>query len=245
MASLINVRRKILLNTPHLETVSGSVVSFNTNMKAKLKDCKIYIEPIQEGSGDPALDNERPITGWTGVNISKCGENLQNGELISISWQTEASTVFGGYLNPLTGILTSEYVEKTFNGSSDENWGYVASGTKRYFRIIIGNYGSVVNHSQYCNIYKDENISSNTTAIGINVANVDSQRKAYVAVRPNNDGITTAAFKALLAEQSMQVVYKLTTPITYQLTPQEIKTLCGVNNIWSDTGNIEVTYWTH
>lgn len=39
-----------------------------------------------------------------------------------------------------------------------------------------------------------------------------------------------------------QVVYELVTPITYQLTPQEITTLLGQNNIWADTGDMSVTY---
>lgn len=38
-----------------------------------------------------------------------------------------------------------------------------------------------------------------------------------------------------------QVVYALDNPITYTLTPQEIRTLLGQNKIWADTGNIEVT----
>ena len=39
-----------------------------------------------------------------------------------------------------------------------------------------------------------------------------------------------------------QVVYELATPITYHLTPQEITTLLGQNNIWADTGDTSVTY---
>lgn len=39
-----------------------------------------------------------------------------------------------------------------------------------------------------------------------------------------------------------QVVYQLATPTTYTLTPQEIKTLLGTNNIWADTGDTAVTY---
>ena len=39
-----------------------------------------------------------------------------------------------------------------------------------------------------------------------------------------------------------QVVYELATPITYQLTPQEVSTLLGQNNIWADTGDMSVTY---
>ena len=39
-----------------------------------------------------------------------------------------------------------------------------------------------------------------------------------------------------------QVVYELATPVTYHLTPQEIITLLGQNNIWADTGDTSVTY---
>lgn len=39
-----------------------------------------------------------------------------------------------------------------------------------------------------------------------------------------------------------QVVYKLAEPITYQLTPTELNSLLGTNNIWADTGDTEVEY---
>ena len=39
------------------------------------------------------------------------------------------------------------------------------------------------------------------------------------------------------------MVYKLAEPIIYQLTPiTNITTLFGQNNIWADTGNINITY---
>lgn len=42
-----------------------------------------------------------------------------------------------------------------------------------------------------------------------------------------------------------QVVYELATPLTYQLTAQQIKTLVGTNNVWASSGdivNIKFTY---
>ena len=39
-----------------------------------------------------------------------------------------------------------------------------------------------------------------------------------------------------------QVVYELATPITYQLTPQEVETLKGQNHVWSDSGDVDLTY---
>lgn len=40
-----------------------------------------------------------------------------------------------------------------------------------------------------------------------------------------------------------QVVYPLTDPITYQLTPTEIRSLLGVNNVWADCGPVNVRYF--
>lgn len=39
-----------------------------------------------------------------------------------------------------------------------------------------------------------------------------------------------------------QVVYTLATPLSYQLTANQIKTLLGVNNFWVDAGNVTVKY---
>jgi hypothetical protein len=49
-----------------------------------------------------------------------------------------------------------------------------------------------------------------------------------------------AAFKAAMVDQTL--VYELETPIEYTLTPTELSTLYGTNNIWSDTGEVSVTY---
>lgn len=36
------------------------------------------LEPVQDGEGDPAPDNIRPISGWTGAELVRCGKNLLN-----------------------------------------------------------------------------------------------------------------------------------------------------------------------
>ena len=63
-------RRNIILRGyPHIETASGNVASFSTDIAASLKEAKVYFEPIQEGDGDPSPDNIRPFSGWTGVDV--------------------------------------------------------------------------------------------------------------------------------------------------------------------------------
>ena len=49
----------------------------------------VDIEPVQAGSGDPSPTNVRPITGWTGANVKKCGKNLLKlveSEMVSSGW---------------------------------------------------------------------------------------------------------------------------------------------------------------
>ena len=40
------------------------------------KKLVIDIQPVQSGSGDPAPNNVRPITGWTGASVVRTGKNL-------------------------------------------------------------------------------------------------------------------------------------------------------------------------
>jgi hypothetical protein len=51
-----------------------------------------------------------------------------------------------------------------------------------------------------------------------------------------------AGFRTLLASNPIQAVYTLATPITYTLTPVQIKTLLGENRIYADAGDATVEY---
>lgn len=48
--------------------------------------------------------------------------------------------------------------------------------------------------------------------------------------------------KSYFQQNDVQIVVGLATPITIQLTPVEIRSLLGDNNVWSDTGDVSVTY---
>ena len=52
--------------------------------------------------------------------------------------------------------------------------------------------------------------------------------------------LTVDGWKAWLSEHPVQIVYKLATPTTIQLTPQEIKQLQGMNTLYGD-GSISMT----
>ena len=85
---MIERKKSILMSSPHLETASGGIASFSTDMGIKPKECKIHFSPVQEGSGDPSPTNIRPITGWTGVTITHCGKNIIDFEAVLQSWNS-------------------------------------------------------------------------------------------------------------------------------------------------------------
>lgn len=61
------------------DTVSGAVASFSDGGdNLPVKDLTIGIEPVQSGSGDPGPENVRPISGWTGANVTRTGANIAN-----------------------------------------------------------------------------------------------------------------------------------------------------------------------
>lgn len=79
-----------------VESASGSIASFETDMTEDLVSAIFSFEPIQEGSGDPSPSNVRAISGWNSVRVTRCGKNL-----------FDANTVIGGYINA-SGVVTPD-----------------------------------------------------------------------------------------------------------------------------------------
>lgn len=57
---------------------TGAAVSFDNPGHTYPKALSVAIALAQGGSGDPSPDNVRPITGWDGVKVTRCGKNLLN-----------------------------------------------------------------------------------------------------------------------------------------------------------------------
>lgn len=65
-----------LLALPTVDTASGSIATFDTDMTENLVEVKCQIVAQQGGSGTPSPDNERPITTYTEMNVCHSGINL-------------------------------------------------------------------------------------------------------------------------------------------------------------------------
>lgn len=82
---------------PDWQTFSGNPLQFNAPKAHTLKSVSVEFSPKQSGTGDPSPDNVRPISGWTGLDIYRAGENLA--EVASpATAQGYAASVDGGFL---------------------------------------------------------------------------------------------------------------------------------------------------
>ena len=162
----------------------------------------------------------------------------------AISWQDEAGTVYGGSLDVTSGVLT---VTSVIFDLGSNNWSMISPtatipDTRFYcnaLKDVIVKPQSTVVASGCCDVFTivSDNVLNTTQTTLENVLAIGSD--GYIYVR-NNDYSDTNAFKTAMSGHKF--VYELATPVTYQLTPTEIKTILGVNNIWADTGDIDVVY---
>lgn len=85
----IESRKSIFTNTPRTESLSGNILSFNTDMAADLKECKIYFSPKQN------------LHGYSKPWIGGMGKNILNPDSFTI---TKGNTInyTNGNLNGLT-----------------------------------------------------------------------------------------------------------------------------------------------
>ena len=67
-----------ILDAIPTETANGTMITIDDAAAYPVQECVTTLEPVQEGSGDPSPENVRPITGYTGVELTRTGKNLLN-----------------------------------------------------------------------------------------------------------------------------------------------------------------------
>lgn len=148
-------------------------------------------------------------------------------------------TVYGGTLNPITGQGLITHYAVTYNGSED-GWTLTPSYNQLSRNLPYPAY--YVNGATLawtCDRLLPVTNNQRTSNIG-NFASVIGSGSGIAISVP--DATTTAEIKAWLAENPVTFCYQLATPIAYQLSPTQITTLLGQNNIWADCGDVSVTY---
>lgn len=78
-----------VLSSQIVTSASGSIATFADGADdVAVKSLVAEITPVQSGSGDPSPTNIRPISGRTGLTVTRAGKNLLN-------WETTSKTING------------------------------------------------------------------------------------------------------------------------------------------------------
>lgn len=208
---------------------SGAVASFVDGSDNPLNDLKIEINAVQSGSGDPSPSNPRPISGWTGANVVVSPTlDAEDGTTYTITWQTEAGEVFGGSLDVTSGELVVD--AKIFNVNSASLITRIAGSVYRIdkpkYPDGVFNADNIVGLS--CDKFKPL-VSSSSLDNCYNTVN-------GLIIRTTTSYETTTELYNSVGE--FKFTYQIAEPTTITLTPTQIRSLLGQNNIWADCGDI-------
>ena len=221
------------------DTASGAIASFEDGADGMpLKSLTVNIEPVQ-AAGTPGPANPLPISGWTECNISHSGADTSNPTVVSISWQTEVGTVYGGTLDATSGMLT---VDRAIVDLGDLSISaFVPEVHTGVYAITDRAFGANIALDSISNMY---DFYGYGTASTLRSNLTDGQygfQSSNKIVRIRDDRYSTEAdFAAAMA--GVKIVYYLASPVVITLSPTQIATIYGVNNVWADCGAVEVDY---
>lgn len=240
---------KIASYIPQTETITNTpVASFTDGAdNVPVSSLIVDIDAVQAGSGTPSPNNVRPISGHSTCTI-KVNDDIDDPQTEITYPIALGQTVYGGTLNVSTGLLTITHGIKTFDGTLS----YTMTGDGKIVycdatpdaKVIQGNYGQA---SAICDYFRNEPnsvaIRQGTVDMSFNIGSAYFSNNPRTVFRNSNWTSITDTIN-FFTNNPTQIVYELATPITATLTPTEVRTLLGNNNIFADTGNInELVYF--
>jgi hypothetical protein len=222
---------------PTVGTAQGSVASFETDMTEDLIEVVCDIQ-YSQASGTPTPINPIPITVYNSLNLSHSGADTSNPTIINIPF---GQTVAKGTLNVTTGVLEITHKYIVYNGGVSELWYFSEQSGTGKRRVFTG---------ALSDISPSENdVISNMFSYSSDYATYPDIDKMYINNTPSlligvDSSITSASdWKTFLSNNNLQIVVKLATPITIQLSSTQITALLNENNIWHDcNGDTEVKF---
>lgn len=157
------------------------------------------------------------------------------GTTYPVSWQTEAGTVYGGYLTiaivdgePKTWVTAG----RKYAVINDPDKWTVTTGTTDF---------------RYTHSFSDRKTFSTSTEgficscfpVGNSENNVRWRGASDFTFGIVSTSLTLEQVKTLTESGNFVICYELATPQTYQLDPVQVACLLGQNNVWADCGDIE------
>lgn len=158
----------------------------------------------------------------------------------SITFPNPPGTVYGGTLlinRDGTGVLT---VDRAYKSLTD-NWSVAGNGAFYIDGKATDGYAGSSNaqNNVKSNMYP-KGYCGGSTAIAVDhpktLCTQDLNGIRFIIYDTSFTDVT--AFNTYVASNPIQIVYELATPVTYNLTADEVILLHGYNNVWADTGKV-------
>ncbi len=329
LAIRAKARSAVLASYP-TDTASGPLASFPDGADdVPVVDLKVSILPAQEGSGDPSPENIRPISGWTGVKLTRSGKNLvfaptniddtvrgvtfshteddklkisgtATGGAASINTGTRWDNALygpypaGTYTVTALGLIGKTTVDRVAVGGKYEDGtdvhglsggvrisgplGQIADGSgnpktftaQRPFKLLFSfsfEEGNTIDSTISFLMQKGDSVTTWEPYAGTayTIGFPAEAGTVYGGTLDVTTGLLTVTHGQIASyagetlpgtwisdrdvyaegtspSTGAQVVYELAEPITYQLTPTQVRTLYGENNLWADTGDVTAEY---
>jgi hypothetical protein len=161
-----------------------------------------------------------------------------SGESIAVAFPSEAGTVYGGTLDATNGVLT---VDKAIVNLGSLTWYALQVAGENIFQVqyLLFPTGTEGEPSKaWCEVLKTMPYGRNASYLTYDNILWPSINGSFLARCSKYTDV--ALFKE--AMNGVNLVYPMKTPQTFQLTPTEVKSMFGINNIYADCGNISVEY---
>lgn len=189
-----------------------------------------------------------PITGWIAVRTMQNNRtvSVEFANTLSIDWQTEAGTVYGGSVT-LNEDGSADLVmnwRNTLTIDGTQNWSL--SSTNRWLLTPGIQPYYVRTSAAYIKCDKLKSIAAGSLGANSNnmcfVASLTQIGVAFTGISHTN-----AALKAWLTENPITLTYYMKTPQTYHFDNiGALHAFLGKNHIWSYiNGSPTVTFWKH
>lgn len=216
-----------------LTKYGATAITFTLSQKTPIK---IMIYKSDSSSSELLGMNYQLEIGSTATDYEPYKENTY-----TVNWETEAGTVYDGTLDVVSGKLTVDHAKSVLNGSEtwagDSNEWY----TPKHDMARLSDYTSSIKSDRLKTVRVASTSNEDWHITGY-TKNSSYPNQNWIYVKLTTDISTSQELKNWLSENPVEYIYPLAVPTEIQLTPQEIRTLLGENNIWADMGDVSVDY---
>ena len=229
---IIQRKKAILMNEPHLVTMTGKLITFETDMVAPLEIIGSgNITVSGKNMLDPATHSGAATFTLNGITFSlnDDGSVTINGKIADPSNSSPQFTYtftapFSGNVyfcanSPYTGSYMEVYMYDATLSARCKQWDGVSNG-------LSSTSARPICEAQF--------VAGHTTGLNTRV-------NRQVVVQYDNVKISPMILAPTCTDTAFEAYKGATLPIS-----SKRKSFKGINNIWSDSGNdITVRYWTH